>query len=73
MANPNHVHQRGEENIGAGRVKGGGSPADSDRDVGSAHRHGSGALQIVIQVGREAVLSCKSMHEDGSRGGERKN
>ena len=48
--NSNHVHQRGEENIGARWVKGGGSPVDSDRDVGSAHKHGSGALQIVIQV-----------------------
>ena len=65
--NSNHVHQRGKENIGARWVKGGGSPVDSDWDVGSAYKHGSGPLNIVIKVGREAVLGCKStcMHEDG--------
>ena len=72
--NSNHVHQRGEENIGARRVKGGGSPVDSDWDVSSAHKHGVGALNSEIEVGREAVLGCKStcMHEDGrweERGG----
>ena len=66
--NSNHVHQRGKENIGARRVKGGGSPVDSDRDVGSAHKHGSGPLQIVIQVRWEAVLGCKRICMMGESG-----
>ena len=49
-------------------MKGRGSPVDSDGGVGFVHKHGLGALKNYMQVGREAVLGCESMHEGGSRG-----